>query len=445
MTKFKCASRVIALACLLALHQFSFAADELLQRAKNLIDQKKAAQAYSLLSPLQSERAGEPDYDYLLALAALDSGKPAEAVFALERFLAINPDHGPARLELARAYYMMGETKSSRQEFESVKRKAPPGEVNAAIQKYLGAIDQISADAGTRYRAYIETFGGHDGNANSATSATQIALPAFGGLIGVLAPSSTQRSDNYFGVTAGGSVRHALSAAWAINANANLSQRKYSRYSQYDLGSIDGSVGLTNTHGVDQFTGALQYQQIYLDRTGFRQTTGLLGQWQHSIDDLSQFTAYGQIMGLNYQAGQEIRNANRYLLGAAYSQAFPGGLSPVVYAGAYMGTERPRDSAVPHLGNNFAGLRVGGQISVAPTVVLTASASHEFRDYRGQEPGFLRDRSDRQSDLAVSLIYVPALHWTVKPEISYTRNSSNVVLNDFSRTQYFVTVRREFD
>src|SRR5436190_22058297 len=102
MTKLPLARRIAVLACLLACCQFALAADAILQRAKKLIDENKAPQAYALLAPLQSERAGEADFDYLLALAALDSGKPAEAVFALERFLAANPDHGPARLEWAR-------------------------------------------------------------------------------------------------------------------------------------------------------------------------------------------------------------------------------------------------------------------------------------------------------------------------------------------------------
>jgi tetratricopeptide (TPR) repeat protein len=421
------------------------AADEILLQAKKLVDQNQAAQAYALLAPLQSERAGEPDYDYLFALAALDSGKPAEAVFALERFLATNPNHGPARLELARAYYMMGETKSSRQEFETVKRQAPPEEVNATIQKYLGTIDQINAQDSTRWRGYLETYGGHDSNANSATSTNQIALPAFGGAIGVLDPGSVRRSDNFFGGAAGISVRHALSAAWAVNASTNLGQRKYARYGQYDLGSIDGTVGLTNLRGVDQFSGALQYQNIYLDGTGYRDTVGLLAQWQHSFDNLSQVTTYGQVTQLNYQGGQEIRDAYRYLVGSAYSQAFSGAYSPVVYVGAYAGGERPRNSGVPHLGNNFAGVRVGGQLTVAPSATLSANASYERRNYRGEEPGFLRTRNDQQTDLNLSLAYVPAPLWTIKPEIAYTLNQSNIVLNDFSRIQYFLTVRRDFN
>jgi tetratricopeptide (TPR) repeat protein len=445
MIKIKAAKRALVLACLLACCQFATAADDILLRAKKLIDENKASQAYSLLAPLQSQRAGEPDYDYLLAVAALDSGKPAEAVFALERFLAVNPDHGPARLELARAYYMMGETKSSRSEFESVKRQAPPDQVNAAIQKYLSAIQQISSDEATKFRAYAELSAGHDGNANSGASSNLIAIPVFGGAIATLDPSATPRSDNFLSAAVGGSVRHALSAEWSFNGSANLSQRKYNRYTQYSLGAADVAAGFTRTVGVDQYTGAVQLQKIYLDNTGYRQTTGLLGQWQHSIDDLSQFTAYGQAMKLSYQGGQEIRDANRYLAGAAYLQAFSGSLSPIGYVGLYLGAERPRSSLVPNLGYNLAGVRAGGQLTVAPTLTLIGSAAYELRNYRGEEPGFLRERSDRQTDLSLALAYVPELSWTIKPEIIHTRNRSNIGFNDYARTQFVVTVRHEFN
>jgi hypothetical protein len=54
MIKIKAAKHVLALACLLACCQLAAAADEILLRAKKLIDEKKASQAYSLLAPLQS-------------------------------------------------------------------------------------------------------------------------------------------------------------------------------------------------------------------------------------------------------------------------------------------------------------------------------------------------------------------------------------------------------
>lgn len=433
---------------LLAMQCAAVAADVQLDQAQRLVNGKKFAEAYAILAPLQSERAGESDYDYLLAVAALDSGKASEAVFALERFLLLNPNHGPARLELARAYYAIGDIKSSRLEFETVKRQQIPSQVNEAIQNYLSAMNAIAANEGTRVRGYVELGGGHDGNANSATSATQveIAIPGLGGsILGTLGPESRGQSDNFLTGGAGISVRHPMSAEWAFNSSASFNSRRYNDISQFNLGNIDGSAGLTRTIGVEQLTAALQYQKIYLDDSSYRQTYGALGQWQHSIDEQHQFTAYGQAMRLDYSGAQQIRDANRYLVGTAYSQAFNSKYLPVAYVGAYMGQERPDASNVQHLGNNFVGLRAGGQITLSASLALVGSASVEHRDYRGEEPGFPRNRADRQHDLSLALVFVPKTDWVIRPEISYIRSNSNIVFNDFSRTQYLVTVRRNFN
>ncbi|WP_308843947.1 surface lipoprotein assembly modifier [Oxalicibacterium faecigallinarum] len=424
---------------------FAMAADAQLDEAQRLVTAKKSAEAYELLLPLQSERAGDPAYDYLLGIAALDSGKTLEAVFALERFLMLNPDNGPARLELARAYYIMGDIKSSRREFETVKAQQIPTQVNAAIQNYLSAMNALVAGAGTRVRGYVELGGGHDSNANSATSATTVAIPAFGGLVGTLDPASRKQSDEFLMGGAGINVRHPFSPEWAFSANTALNLRRYSSLDQFNLGTLDGSAGFTRTRGVDQYTGAIQYQKLMIDSSSYRQTYGFLGQWQHSFDNQRQFTTYGQAMKLDYDGTQSIRTGNRYLIGAAYSQAFDGKYMPVGYAGAYVGKERPDANSVPHLGHNFYGIRSGGQISLASNLGIVGSASIEKRDYRGEEPGFLRTRDDKQMDLSLALVYLPKTDWVIRPEISHIRNKSNVVFNDFSRTQIFVTVRRNFN
>src|SRR5665647_1749441 len=107
--------------------------------------EKNPKAAYELLMPLQSERAGDPEYDYLLGLAALDNGKPSEAVFALERVLAVNPNHAQARAEIARAYFALGERQTAKQEFESVQKMGVPVGAEPMIQKFLDAIEQLGA------------------------------------------------------------------------------------------------------------------------------------------------------------------------------------------------------------------------------------------------------------------------------------------------------------
>lgn len=444
MKKTGLAKRLIAIGVLIAIQHAAFAADELLLRAKQMIDSGKAAQAYSLLAPLQSARAGEVEYDYLLALAALDSGKPGEAIFALERVLATSPDNGPARLEIARAYLMLGDTKTARSEFENVRKLRPPEQVNKNIQKYLGAIDKMDSDQRTKVRGHVELSAGRDSNANSATANSQIAIPVFGGVLASLAPGAQSTSDNFLAATAGINVQHALSPEWVLNAGASIGQRKFNQVSQYDIGNIDAVAGITRISGNDQYSGALQYQKIFVDDTSYRQTVGMSGQWQHKLDESSQFTAYGQAMRQYYDGGQQIRDVNRYLLGAAYSQAFDIQFAPVAFLGVYTGKELPRESNVPQLANDFAGVRLGGQLTLFPSATLVANVSHEERRYRGQDQVFLVDRKDSQTDYSLSLNYTPWASWTIRPEISHTRTRSNIVLNDYSRTQYSIAVRHDF-
>src|SRR5258706_205275 len=94
---------VIGVAALFVLLQSLAFADEVTDRARRLLQEKNPQAAYQLLQPLESQRAGDPEYDYLLGIAALDSGERERAVFALERVLAVNPNHAQARAEIARA------------------------------------------------------------------------------------------------------------------------------------------------------------------------------------------------------------------------------------------------------------------------------------------------------------------------------------------------------
>ena len=71
----------------------------------------------------------------------------ARAIFALERVVAVRPDDQPARAELARAYLAAGESDNARAEFGRVRRADVPEEAAAAIDRVLGALDQIAIAA----------------------------------------------------------------------------------------------------------------------------------------------------------------------------------------------------------------------------------------------------------------------------------------------------------
>jgi hypothetical protein len=115
-------------------------ADVLIDRARRLLEQRQPRQAYEMLLPHEGARAGDPQFDYLLGIAATDAGVPERGVFAFERVLALRPDHHLARAEIARAFLLLGERDSARREFEIVRRQPVPAAVKEVIDHYLAAI-----------------------------------------------------------------------------------------------------------------------------------------------------------------------------------------------------------------------------------------------------------------------------------------------------------------
>src|ERR1035437_9210718 len=85
------------------------ALEKLLTEAEALIQGAKPIEAYALLDPKDFEYSGNSRFDYLLGISALDSGHPDKATLAFERVLAVDPNFAGARLDMARAYFHLGD------------------------------------------------------------------------------------------------------------------------------------------------------------------------------------------------------------------------------------------------------------------------------------------------------------------------------------------------
>lgn len=432
------------LACCLALAPLPAAASgNVINDAKQLLREHKAEQAYDLLAPLQSQRAGEPTYDYLLGLAALESGRAPEAIFAFQRVLAVEPENKLARAQIARAYFETGDTIRAEAQFKQVEEMGVPPEVRQALTKYLSAIRESGMAARKKFHAYLEATLGYDTNVNSATSDTTVAIPAFAGLLFELNPVGVSRGDPYLGLAGGFSVREPLTPHIdaVLGGSGDLKLNKsQDRFDTQTLGGYFGASYLANRY---TYTLALQGENFKVDKRAFRDALGVVGQVSRQIGLASQATAYVQATHLDYP-GQTIRNANRYVGGVGYSRLLAGPHQATIYAGMYGGVEDEVSSGVPWLGHRLIGLRVGGDMNVLPKTVAFASVNAEFRRYGGAEPLFLKTRNERRWDVIGGIHYRPAPLWTITPEVSYTRNDSNIPIYSFDRTLLSVTLRRDF-
>jgi len=419
------------------------AADDVLDPAQALVREGRGAEAYVLLQKSEATRAGEPAFDLVFGAAALQANQPTQAVFALERVLAQQPNNGDARALIGQAYLALGELEASKQALLDAQKLAPPTVAAERISRMLGQINEIEKDLGTRVTGYVEASIGVDSNVNSATGSQTVAVPAFGGAIATLAPGAVRQRDSFMGLAAGIAVRHRIDPNWALQARAGASMKLNNSLKQFDNDSLDGSIGANYEAGGNQFLVAGQVSTFSVDSTRFRDYAGILGQWRHALSQTSEASVYVQHGRLSYP-GQTLRNAHRQVLGGAWVQVLSVRMNPTVFLSGYIGEENELSANVHHLGHKLLGARAGAEVTLSPQAVAYGSIGYEQRHYGGQEPFFLVSRSDRQMDVQAGVRYTIAPQWTVQPSISFQDNHSNVAIFKFDRTLFNVAVRHEF-
>jgi hypothetical protein len=291
---------------------------------------------------------------------------------------------------------------------------------------------------------YIELGVGHDSNVNAATASNNFAIPAFGGAVFTLAPAAQKQSDGYWGLNAGFSGRWGVTESIGVVASGSVENKSNFDLDQFNTGSLNASAGLSIRRGTtSEWLIAAQGQKYFVENNTFRNGVGGVLQYRNNWTTNDQFSIYGQYTKLTYPDIQ-VRDANRYVVGVAWAHAYPlRSGSPVVYAGAYAVKEDPEAANVPHFGHNLYGVRAGGQMGLADRWLGTVSANYEERRYGGPDPLFLGDRHDREFYARAAAVYQIDKNWSVTPGVSYTKVTSNFVVNEYDR--WMVSVFGSYD
>lgn len=432
---------VIAVACSLPA-----SADALLDQAQRLLDGNQAGQAYTLLLQQYDQRTGTPDYDLLLGIAALESGHPTRAVFALERVLAVQPDNARARAELARAYYQMGENEAARQEFTAVRKQSVPASVARGIDKYLSEIDARLAATKRRVNVYVEAQAGYDSNTNSATDTSTIAIPAFGNLIFTLDNTGRSQDSGFFALGAGMSFSSPISndESLRVFGSADIQERVPVDAGGFRTRLANGQAGLNyNIDTENTIQGSVVGQKYYLGGEPNRDLAGVNLQWLHSFDNRTQFSTYARY-AIQRFPGQRLRDVNQTSGGVGMVHQFAAQGDPVVFASLFGGMDDETHGSRPDIGRVFAGIRAGGEYRWNRNTTLVGNIGYQYSRYGADDPLFLKRRRDHFVFVRAGVEYTLAKNWMVRPEIQYIVNNSTLPINDFNRWLPFVTLRAQF-
>ena len=89
----------------------------------------------------------------------------------------------------------------------------------------------------------------------------------------------------------------------------------------------------------------------------------------------------------------------------------------------------------------LTGLRGALQFAALPNLDCYASFGKQYGRYDNSNFAFDYMRRDIQTEAAAGLVWRMIGDVSVRPGISYTRNRSNIEINDYRRTEYLLTVR----
>jgi outer membrane protein len=411
-----------------------------LSAAKALIESGKPAEAYKVLEPFEFEMAGNQDFDYLLAVAALDSGQPEKAILIFDRVLTVNPKFSGARLDLARAYFALKSDTAAREQFEIVQSQNPPEPAKTTITKYLAAIDARSAAKVRNFKVYTEFTVGHDSNVNASTSDANVFVPAFNATL-TLATSNLETSSKYFAVAAGGEYTHVINPRIKLLLGADTKKRQNPEASQFRTGSLDAHAGVRYGGDDNNVTVLVQRGRFYLAGDPNRDSYGASGQWAYTVHPQLQVSVFGALTLNRYvPVAIQSNDSNLTLAGISWLYAVDPEARTLISTTAFSGVDS--DHRIRTDGSkDFRGVRIAAQHKVRDDIAVYGSLGVQAGDYDKLNVAFSKKREDQQFDATLGVSWSVNDSWSVRPQVSSSKNNSNISIYEYERREASVTVR----
>ena len=405
------------------------------EQAKNALRDGRSETAYQLLVQYEINWSGEDAFDYLFGVAALDSGHAGDAIFSLQRLVARQPDFSGARLELARAYYDVGDNELARIEFARIQSENPPPNVAQTVSDYMAAIEIKSREYQSSAQYYIEVGGGYDSNAPASTDENIF-------LNFVLNPTNLEQSSAFAKVTLGGFWNNPISPSSQVLFNARVDHRANPSVHFVDASNIDLGAAWSWKSGESAASIAANSLFSALDGGYNKRDIGVMGTYVRQISD--SWTVAGFVRGgaIRFEeAALAIRDVDQVLYGLSLSQDYKSAQMSFSLTGntddaVDAGEQFSADGYGVRFTNNW--YRKGGSV-----IFLDASATKT--EYDTQFFGL-----DREDDLyAVTLgsawSQFPSKGWVTTLNLNYSVKDSTVSLYEFDRLEVGVTLRKVLD
>ncbi len=422
--------------------QAAAAPDPALENLNLLVSQNRFADAYEASLLLLDEYEGDPEFDFLYGIAALETGRPSEAVFAFERIAVLFPEQQRVKLELARAFYQANNLAAARQLFNEVLASNPGENVQSNIRAFLEAIDERESQLDGSFSWYVNTNVGNDSNINSATELGVISTP-----IGDVELSANGQSidDNFMDIGGGGAYIKPLSKTSSINVYGTYSRQNNFGNDEFDIDVLATDINYSHILNSMRLSYGGRAQKVDLNGDSFQNSASRLASMQRSPGNGWTQALTGAYTAVRYStsanANADLRDVNQLLLSGVLGKSIGNFFHSV---SVYFGDEQSQKTLGDNNAQQFYGIAFSEQFQLVPGHMPYFRISLHKSDYKGEAPIFNIKREDETFSTSLGWIWNASPNINVTTDITYTENDSNIDLFAYDRVKYQTGLRYQF-
>jgi tetratricopeptide (TPR) repeat protein len=449
--------RGLALAALLSVPAGVFAADDpVIENARKLLAAGNAKQAYTELIAVEGRLSGMPEFDYLLGVAALDSGKTEDAIIAFERVLAVMPNHAGAQMDLARAYYAAGSFDLAEIAFLKLRAANPPPAAQIAINRYLEAINTRKQQTRAGWSAFGELGLGYDSNITGVPTNFFAASQQSVGIGFDPTGNSLKRSAPFVQGAAGAEYYRPLSRGWSLFTGGELRGRAYRHESDFNLASGEVHLGGALNAGDDQYRATASYSPFSQKGaapgdpkpTNDRRIGGVNLDWRHALDTKTQVGLGLQVNDVRFPKNK-VEDFDQIFLSASWLKSFERRGSPLLYLTGFITEDRARNefdngvAGTSTKSKNLAGARSYFQYALNPKLQAFNSIAAIYRRDKDDwaRSNIVQKGHDLYGEVALGVLWNFREKCALRFQYAYSRNASNIDIYDFNRNEVSSTIR----
>jgi hypothetical protein len=347
------------------------------------------------------------------------------------------PEQEPTSIDMhlaqAQHYLELGDYASAKFEFETVLRlENLPSNLQQQVESYAEAAEDYAEGKRLLASAYtLIGFGNYRENATTGSGADD--------------------NDNFFSARIGGNLNYLLSNDYALNNSLDYRFRSYDRASRRNDADLRWNTHVSHTYDAHTLSLGVRGRTSYRGDGNYRNDYGLFGNWVLLVNANQQFNFGAEFRRRNYPRGAlRERTRNIAELTSEWKIALLDGKASFSVL-ANIGREFAVQNR-PDGDSNFYGLTSTLNITINKQWSSFVTASWQNDRYNIErlnidEDDEVLDATKRNDDLyevGAGLTWTFAPSWSLNPELLYVHDKSNVLALNFSSTELWMTVRKDF-